>query len=291
MEDYTKAQKVENETKPWEPILLPFQFPEKYKDEEMFTVENIMECVETFFDFRIARKSTGKRNSFSCGQAAVRKYISRQLSEGAYQQAPKSRSDRKKYPRKIVEKLFNNYEFQVHFLKVSIEQKKRQLESLERETNPVTDPKKANPQQKTASQKENSEKIAQAKDNLKKAKNRLKQLEGSPELRSTYIKDCIASFDRDTLDRDNDIETKSMLWLEKAKERILFQFLFESLINLREDLLYEDIKQLLSIDDEFSASDRQIWAALNFKNLHNYYDGKIDLAECLKKLCRALEKF
>ena len=86
---------------------------------------------------------------------------------------------------------------------------------------------------------------------------------------------------------EEDTETPIDSIVEEYKKKILFQFLFDSLIDFEEKMLRDDIKHLPEIEDALAADNEQIQAKLRLEDLHNYYKGKLNLVDTLEKLLEA----
>lgn len=127
---------------------------------------------------------------------------------------------------------------------------------------------------------------------MKKAKEKEALLKSSPELRENYERWSMASFAHGTYGEDPEEKNKDQITsrIQQIKEKILFQFLFDSLINFDEKSFLNDMKLLPGIEDELVADDSQIWAWIRTQDLSRYFTVKLDLADILNKLCEIDER-
>jgi len=71
--------------------------------------------------------------------------------------------------------------------------------------------------------------------------------------------------------------------------KILFQYLFESLIDF-DERGYENDLQDAPDPFDIRPSELEVASIQRLLDLHNYYTGRVNLAEVLNRLCQALSK-
>lgn len=252
-----------------------------------FTIGEIIKIAEKKFDFSIINDgsktegATGgdgnKRNEYSGKRSTTEKHVRHILDEikketerdsSDSSQNPSNAKKRKKYSRQTVTLFFRDYENQLYFLEIAEFQINKEL-AIIKDKKEASDDDKGNREQLLQRRKEVYEKRA--------------EINTGKERRAEYRNIIIKSFDAHVDDDETDI------FVREHKERILTQFLFESFIDLDEELLTYDVGINLECQDELLPTPEEIQASLRLKNLHDYYKAKINLADMNGAILQRLE--
>ena len=171
---------------------------------------------------------------------------------------------------------------QIYFLKKGIEGNKEELKQLsDKKRN-----KKGSKHGQTPEKEGLERTIEQVSKQLDELKRRYDKLLASDKEREHFVEESLKFLENRT-SSEEDTETPIDSIVEEYKKKILFQFLFDSLIDFEEKMLRDDIKHLPEIEDALAADNEQIQAKLRLEDLHNYYKGKLNLVDTLEKLLEA----
>lgn len=264
------------------PVAETFPLPE---DEKYFTVERIIELAAKFFGFynKSEKAEHNARRKFEIygNYNTIKKYVYRTLKDKDIpsQQKP---NHSKVYSRETVHEFLSDYSNQIYFLKKGIEGNKEELKQLsDKKRN-----KKGSKHGQTPEKEGLERTIEQVSKQLDELKRRYDKLLASDKEREHFVEESLKFLENRT-SSEEDTETPIDSIVEEYKKKILFQFLFDSLIDFEEKMLRDDIKHLPEIEDALAADNEQIQAKLRLEDLHNYYKGKLNLVDTLEKLLEA----
>lgn len=235
-------------------------------DKEYYTIPEIVEQAQSIFELKFPGNSTDKTKV----EKKIKQVIRRAL-KGAQSFQPKGAKRKSMYSRAVVYSLLNS-KCRHYFLNIKKELAEKEFQ------------KWANSHDKE--KKAEAETEAEAK--LKEADKQLEMEEHTQQIGDEYRKAIRAVLDGQAQDDDNG-EEPIFLRIEEAKVKIFFQYLFESLIDFDINKYVNDLQNAPDPSD-INPSDIEATSARRLLDLHNYYKGRVNLAEVLNRLYQALSK-
>lgn len=229
-------------------------------DAKYYTVPQIIDQAESIFEIHLSKSTSDEEKKKEYRK--VKQTIYRAL-QGKPSYQPEGSQRKHMYPRHVVYNLLNS-DCREYFIKIKREQAEKEFEKW--------------------SAKQGRENAAKAKEKLAKAMEQEEKAKYTRQAGKEFregAKDFLDNQSRDETEGEPHILQK----IKDVKEKIFFEYLFESLIDFDVDEYIKDCQNAPAMPEDIHASDMEAISARRLTDLHNYYTGRVDLAAVLRSLC------